>query len=114
MHTDSSCAVAMPRERNNATTLNNATGDATDKDTGTRKSPSLHELRLKLRAQLECNYGIPCTPETNANELLRNLVLEVMALVNEPEADWQYHVDLALADYDDGLVCYTSLKRELT
>ena len=44
---------------------------------------------------------------------LRDLVLEVMVLVGEPPADWQYHVDTALADPVDALVSYSALKREL-
>ena len=110
---NSSCAVAVPRERNNATNLNNTTGDATESAAGTRKPASLQELRMKLRAQLECNYSAPARNKTKASELLRNLVLEVMVLVNEPKEDWQYHVDFALSDPIDAMTCYASLKREL-
>lgn len=46
-------------------------------------------------------------------DVLRDLVLEVMVLVGEPQSDWQYHIDLALADPVDALVSYTALKREL-
>lgn len=48
-----------------------------------------------------------------AHAELRNLVLEVMKLVVEPPADWQGYIDAALADPDDAMTCYTSLKREL-
>lgn len=45
--------------------------------------------------------------------VLRDLVLEVMVLVGEPQGDWKYHVDLALADPIDAMTCYSALKREL-
>jgi hypothetical protein len=47
------------------------------------------------------------------NAVLRDLVLEVMVLVGELPADWQYYVDLALIDPVNALTCYTALKREL-
>lgn len=50
-----SCAVALPRERNNATAAESATSDATAGAQGTRKPASLHELRAQLRAQLTRN-----------------------------------------------------------
>lgn len=48
-----------------------------------------------------------------ANAELHNLVLEVMVLVGESPADWQYHVDTALAEPVDAMTCYTTLKSEL-
>ena len=48
-----------------------------------------------------------------AQEELRDLVLEVMALVDEPQADWQGYIDAALADPDDALTFYSNMKREL-
>lgn len=50
-----SCAVALPRERNNATAAENATSDAAARLQRTRKPASLHELRTQLRAQLTRN-----------------------------------------------------------
>jgi hypothetical protein len=46
-------------------------------------------------------------------EALRDLVLEVMAMVGEPRADWQSYVDAALADPVDAMVCYSALRSEL-
>lgn len=48
-----------------------------------------------------------------AHSVLRDLVLDVMVLVGEPPADWQGYIDAALADPDDAMTCYASLKREL-
>ena len=50
-----SCAVALPRERNNATAAENATSDATARVQRTLKPASLQELRTQLRAQLTRN-----------------------------------------------------------
>lgn len=50
--------------------------------------------------------------EKTTETVLRELVLEVMELVGEPPADWQYHVDAALADPVDALTCYKAIKRE--
>lgn len=44
--------------------------------------------------------------------VLRELVLEVMVLVNEPPAEWQGYIDAALADPVDAITCYTALKHE--
>ena len=52
-----SCAVALPRERNNATDAKSATHDATATEQNTRKPASIQELRAQLRAQLNRNQG---------------------------------------------------------
>ncbi len=57
MQPSSSCAVALPRDRNNATSLESATETATSKADNTRKPSSLRELRVQLRAQLTRNNG---------------------------------------------------------
>ena len=59
-----SCAVALLRERNNATAAENATSDATARVQRTRKPASLHELRAQLRAQLTRNES---TSKDSAN-----------------------------------------------
>ncbi len=50
-----SCAVALSRERNNATTADTATSDATATRPISGKPLPLHELRSQLRAQLTRN-----------------------------------------------------------
>lgn len=55
--TSPSCAVALPRQCNNATSTETATDAATSKADATLKPTSLRELRVQLRAQLQRNYG---------------------------------------------------------
>lgn len=52
-----SCAVALPRERNNATDTKSATNNATAITPNISKPASLQELRAQLRAQLARNYS---------------------------------------------------------
>ena len=52
-----SCAVAFPRERNNATDNERATNDATTNAETTSKAASIKKLREQLRAQQGRNQG---------------------------------------------------------
>jgi len=55
-----SCAVALPRERNNATDENCATMAATCVRATPLRALSIQELREQLRAQLSSNDGASC------------------------------------------------------
>lgn len=52
-----SCAVAFPRERNNATDNGTATSNATEGRRTASKPTSIKELREQLRAQQERNQS---------------------------------------------------------
>lgn len=58
-----SCAVALSRERNNATNANSATNGATASSPNASKPASLLELRAQLRAQLARNQSTECDSE---------------------------------------------------
>jgi hypothetical protein len=90
-----SCGVALPRERNNATALQDATTGATAKASVSRKRPSLSDLRVQLRAQLSRNFASTST-DADASELhkpkvippeIRLLIDRVMRLTDCPETD---------------------------
>ena len=44
-------------------------------------------------------------------EELTLLVKKVLDLCGEDKENWQTHIEYALADYDDALICYKSLLR---
>lgn len=91
--------------------LNSAMGNATGSQQAPVKAASLLDIaRNKLRNKHATSTG---KGTQQAEAVLRGLVLEVMALVGEPPADWQSYVDAALADPVDAMTCYTALKSEL-
>lgn len=57
MPTPESCAVAFPRQRNNATSKNTTTSGATEIQTISQKPASIQELRAQLVAQQQRNLA---------------------------------------------------------
>ena len=83
---DPSCIVALPRERNRATSAEGATSDATPETETARKPASILELRMQLRAQLTRNQqgmqGSGEKPELHSDpaaEARRRRVLTMLA-----------------------------------
>jgi hypothetical protein len=85
---------------------------------GEKNSPDAPDIELTKLTEppfggFGSNYLGHIGGKLSDTEVLRLLVLEVMVLVNEPQADWQYYVDDALADPVDAMTCYKALKRDI-
>ena len=120
-----SCTVALPRERNNATDAERATGNATASAPNASKPASLQELRAQLRAQLTRNQSaeretaIPAELHTSESATATEMV-ELRALVNlvadahgfTPE-DRQEALTIALSDPASALICFRALAARL-